>query len=584
MKSSKLFLVGVIVLALISLSAVSASDNITDDALSLDDTIAEPLGEEIDETLQADSGDEVLSANESGMKITIVKQEQSGKVHVIDENKDIYVNDHDSDYFRIYFPQEVTGTLSLFIDGNHLQDKEIFSKKHFMFVNTRSYNLGEGNHTWKIDYSGDDDFNPASLNGTFYLNPASPDFVKKNSKMEVYTVTKGSDDIIYAIDENKDLSIKNTKTDYFKVKFPKEVSGTLYLYIDGKLKATKKIKNKNHYFFANAESYNLKAGKHTWKIVYSGDDEYNSTSVNGTYTLNINVVNVPVKKIAPSMSLAKTKNYKTSVKTKKYTVTMKVNKKAFKKVKVYMTIKGKNYKKTFSATTNNKGQATFKITKLTKKGTYTATVNYKGNRNYKWVKTEVSIKITKKNCKFTRGKTTVAKDEVRKEEEITSHIDGPVDTSEAYASLAQFRAEKGVWQWDENGKTKTVFNTNSSNTLKALEIDEDLEKVAKQRAEEVAYLVTYNKTLTHTRPDGTEWYTIYPTTEDGFYGWGENIAPDRENGKDATEAWKETNNPYAQQGHRRNMLSPDFNCVGIGAYQLDGKTYWVQAFGYKKTA
>ena len=157
-----------------------------------------------------------------------------------------------------------------------MKEREITAKTHYLFINTKGYNLTEGRHTWNLVYSGDDDYASTSANGTFVLNPKSDTFVEKDPNMNVYVVTKDEGGVINAIDENKDLSIKNTKTDYFKVKFAKEVSGTLYLYIDGAMKASRKITAKTHYFFANAESYNLKAGKHTWKIVYSGDDEYKS--------------------------------------------------------------------------------------------------------------------------------------------------------------------------------------------------------------------------------------------------------------------------------------------------------------------
>lgn len=58
-------------------------------------------------------------------------------------------------------------------------------------------------------------------------------------------------------------------------------------------------------------------------------------------------------------------------------------------MKVTLKVKGKTYK----ATTNSKGKATFKITKLTKKGTYNAKVKYAGNAYYKSVFKSVKIKI-----------------------------------------------------------------------------------------------------------------------------------------------------------------------------------------------
>ena len=70
-----------------------------------------------------------------------------------------------------------------------------------------------------------------------------------------------------------------------------------------------------------------------------------------------------------------------------YTVKLNVN----QKVKVAIKVN----KKTYYAYTNAKGQAAFKITKLTKKGKYTATVSSIANKCYNKAKS-VNVKITVK--------------------------------------------------------------------------------------------------------------------------------------------------------------------------------------------
>ena len=61
-----------------------------------------------------------------------------------------------------------------------------------------------------------------------------------------------------------------------------------------------------------------------------------------------------------------------------------------KNTKVTLKVNGKTY----SAKTNSKGQATFKITKLTKKGKFTAIVKYGGSKFYnsKTVKPKITVK------------------------------------------------------------------------------------------------------------------------------------------------------------------------------------------------
>ena len=92
---------------------------------------------------------------------------------------------------------------------------------------------------------------------------------------------------------------------------------------------------------------------------------------------------------AASKITAKKKTFKAKVKTKKYAITLKdKNGKAIKNVKVTLKIKSK----TFTAKTNSKGKAIFKIKKLTKKGKYTAKIKFAGNGYYKT--SSASKKIT----------------------------------------------------------------------------------------------------------------------------------------------------------------------------------------------
>ena len=111
-------------------------------------------------------------------------------------------------------------------------------------------------------------------------------------------------------------------------------------------------------------SLNLAAGTH---YIYS---EYNNV---------IGKNKIVIKKAASKITASK-KTFKSKTKTKKYTITLKNNKgKAIKNVKVTLKIKGK----TFTAKTNSNGKATFKITKLTKKGKYSAKITFAGNGYYK---------------------------------------------------------------------------------------------------------------------------------------------------------------------------------------------------------
>ena len=136
---------------------------------------------------------------------------------------------------------------------------------------------------------------------------------------------------------------------------------------------------------------------YTAKITFNGNTVYAESSKD---------VKVTVKKATPKLT-AKKKTFKSSVKTKKYTIVLKDNTgKAIKKAKVTLKVKGKTYK----ATTNSKGKATFKIKKLNKKGTFKAKITYKGSRYYNKVSKKAKIKVIvtfKTVSKGSKDKATV---------------------------------------------------------------------------------------------------------------------------------------------------------------------------------
>lgn len=89
-------------------------------------------------------------------------------------------------------------------------------------------------------------------------------------------------------------------------------------------------------------------------------------------------VNIKINKEKTKIT-AKKATFKLANKVKKYTILLKNSKnKAIKKASVTLKVKGKIYK----AKTNSKGKATFKISKLTKKGKFTAIIKYVGGKYY----------------------------------------------------------------------------------------------------------------------------------------------------------------------------------------------------------
>ena len=129
-----------------------------------------------------------------------------------------------------------------------------------------------------------------------------------------------------------------------------------------------------------------------------------------------------------------------------------------------------------------------------------------------------------------------------------------------------------AWYWNKDDTTKTTCNN-----LGKLAYDYDLERLAMQRAAEIA--LSYD----HTRPNGDLSFSIY--TEEGitYSHVGENIAAGYNSAEEVHMGWREDNDNYAGQGHRRNMLSSKYNCVGIGHVYYNGFHYWVEEFAYRSS-
>ncbi len=180
-------------------------------------------------------------------------------------------------------------------------------------------------------------------------------------------------------------------------------SNMVKVYGDSK-KALITLKDKNGKLISNAKITVLIGGK---KIILTtnskGQARLSVNMVPKTYTVSISyggnsnylksssTIAITIKKASSKIKASK-KTFKLKVKTKKYTITLKNQfGKAIKKAKVKLKVGGKTY----SAKTNSKGKATFKITRLKKKGTFKATVRYAGNSYYKKATKKVKIKVRK---------------------------------------------------------------------------------------------------------------------------------------------------------------------------------------------
>lgn len=136
-------------------------------------------------------------------------------------------------------------------------------------------------------------------------------------------------------------------------------------------------------------------------------------------------------------------------------------------------------------------------------------------------------------------------------------------TREMLQNINDLRAND-AWYWNEDDTAKITVSG-----LQPLAYDYGLERVAMQRAAELA--VRY----AHMRPDGTPCQTA-----SSYYmsSYGENIAYGYTTADSMFTGWAEADEPYAGQGHRRNMLDSSFKAVGIGCFRCNGILFWAQEF------
>ena len=218
----------------------------------------------------------------------------------------------------------------------------------------------KGNNMWKgslVDYDGDysaEDY--AELGQCYYTVKLTP------SKS---TITYG-----------EKLTVKVTKT----------LDGTPISGINVKVK----IKTGSTYKTLSAKtnangiaSFAVNVPSGTYSGVSITSDQ-NNTIFAGSNTMKL-IVKKDTVKITASAKQFKVKA------TKKYTITVKGSKSGVVK---NTNVKMKVNRKTYTAKTNTKGQATFNFNKLNKKGSFPSTITFAGNGYYN--KVTKSVKITVK--------------------------------------------------------------------------------------------------------------------------------------------------------------------------------------------
>ena len=298
-----------------------------------------------------DSNGKVLWKSNLGSNITgSPVMSMDGTIYVAGEDNKVFALTHadlkdpnlkaefKDNTLTVTLDNQTTGMVSFTINGVKYDEAIVDGKL------TRTIpDLKAGNYNVDVIYSGDLRFNASSVMVSFIIKAAPQVNVPASSGNDV------------------------------TISLPSDATGNVTVEANGRT-YTKTLVN-------GKATFTLPEGNYKAVITYSGDNVYDAFTI----TKEISIKK-PITKKASKIT-AKKKTFKKSLKTKKYTVTLKSGKTPIKKVKLIIKIG----RKTFKATTNAKGKATFKIKKLTKKGRYTAKITFKGNKYYKATTKKVKI-------------------------------------------------------------------------------------------------------------------------------------------------------------------------------------------------
>ena len=155
--------------------------------------------------------------------------------------------------------------------------------------------------------------------------------------------------------------------------------------------------------------------------------------------------------------------------------------------------------------------------------------------------------------------------------QVTVYGYGEDEVTNCFNAINTFRTSN-TWYWNENNTSQVPVTGRS-----AFVLNQDLCRVAELRAKELL------KKFSHTRPNGKDCFTAYQDEGVSLSPRGECIAAGYSTGASVTTGWREDNENYAGQGHRRILLDSQATKVGIAyVYYPDSQYhyYWALVTSY----
>ena len=366
MKYKKIIILTIILAFLLAVSAVSAAENVTDDIISSDVSSADVVSVDNNQVSVIKNGtDNAISANDNNQVITEGNDsDASNPIATVIVSSPVTTVFNGNKYLIATLKDIDGNALSGFEVSVDLDGVKILPTDENGQVKVSTYGLTPKTYDVAITFAGNENYTESNTTTKVVIN-------KDSTKLSASAVTT-----VYHV--NKKLAITLTDSQGRALNLVK-----VSVNINGKTYTTMDV-------LAKIVVVNLVPKTYTAKISFAGNRNYKASST---------TVNVIVKKATPKLTAAK-KTFKKSVKTKKFTVTLKNNlNDPMESTLVTLNVNKKIYK----VKTNAKGQATFKINNLNKKGTFTAVakkgtfnavVKFAGNKYYnaKTVNTKITVK------------------------------------------------------------------------------------------------------------------------------------------------------------------------------------------------
>ena len=387
MKFKKVMLISFLILAILTIGAVSASQDID----SSDELAAEDMGKlSVDDSLE----DENLAVSDEASLSQVVEESEEEVLgdagmaeytdvgldheeHNVKVTTDTKNENYNDPFLSAIAKKGDAGTVVVKIGEKTVLSKDV-SKFPSKYVDTFT-DKGKTLKKYRIVFTDFADYK------NFYTNFKTGDiltisFFKDGEEVEwaQYYLTTNEKSKFFQLKELDYIGIScddwyvvdygTSKKIYFTLLHPGDdkpiANKEVTVKYDGKTYTKTSGSDGKFYITVKGDK---SPGTYWITVQFKGDSKYYKTKERAGF----NIDKAPVK-----IKAAK-KTFKAKAKTKKYVVVLKSHGKAIKKAKLKLKIKNKK----FTAKTNKKGKAVFRI-KYTVKGKVKAKITYKGNKYY----------------------------------------------------------------------------------------------------------------------------------------------------------------------------------------------------------